>query len=62
MDEYYTLSYQILKDSEIIIGEQNFDNLTEAIQAVNQIANGSSKYEYIHLVWGCSVLLELYGD
>lgn len=62
MDELYTIKYVVFNIDNYVEGEQSFDNLTEAIKAVNQIANGPLKYDYIHLVWGNSLLLELYGE
>ena len=62
MDELYKVKYIAFDRYNYEEDENSFDNLTEAIQEVNRIANGPLRYEYIHLVWGCSLLLELYGD
>ena len=62
MDELYKIKYTVFNRYEYKEEEKTFDNLTEAIQEVNRIANGPLRYEYIHLVWGYSLLLELYGD
>lgn len=62
MDELYKVKYTVFNRDTYKEDEKAFDNLTEAIQEVNQIANGPLKYEYIHLVWGRSLLLELYGE
>lgn len=61
MDDQYRVCYIIFSKNFYEKKEEQFDDLSSAIQRVNEIANGEFSFEYIHLLWGESLLLELYN-
>ena len=63
MDDKYCVCY-IIFNRDFYSGEEEeyFDDLSSAIKRVNEIVNGAYRTEYIHLLWGDSMLLELYPD
>lgn len=60
MDDDYKVCYIIFNKYIRERKEETFDILSDAIKRVNEIANGQYSYEFIHVLWGESLLLELY--
>lgn len=60
MDDQYRVCYIIFSKDFYEEKEEYFDDLTTALLRVNEIANGEYSYQYIHLLWGESLLLEIY--